>query len=748
MASKNILSDEVAEHRAQSAELAGGYLASLISKDVEVGELLSLDYDVADILVHDSMRQKVGGLPMGCFLLSTRLAPMTAPAENGPDAADGPVNAENAEAGAMPTPAENGPDAEKEDTALILLRVVGRARLSNHGDTEKYRLDAALRSIDSEHQWDTENKTDQFTLNQLRHAGVRCSVLGTFRMQKQRDQWRLGFGADISNFYSGQGMKVYKPMGESLHQIVNFIKPAGDSHPLAGKPVEIGRVRYSSSEIAVNAERENVPVNMDPTDLLARRTALFGMSRSGKSNTIKTVSSAVFKLRALNNKEGRVGQLIFDVNGEYCNDNPQDSGCLRNIWRSTEKSAKSDVVTYGLHKHPHDKNRRPVKVNFFGDDPANSDWSDRDSVVAAMEMLLAGKAIIDESMAEETSWFVKDFRDTNLDVPPWAQDDNGLQVRYRRSITVYRAILVGAGFAPPQRMRQADIYGLFGKDIRDKFADVGYKEEANILGNSWVSWEELLGALRSLQKFLRAGGSGAKKGGQGKEWADDTLKGMLSLLSGDLGISRLRGLKVQHGAEVTDDYADRIIDDLVDGRLVIVDQSTGSPDLIQRSADRIMWKLFNRQKEVFIAPLKKNGEFIRDRHGNIQPPPDVIVYAEEAHNLLPAAATSAELKKVWARVAKEGSKFRIGLVYSTQEPSSILSNILKNTDNWFVAHLNNQEEARKIKDYYDFDMFIGQILKVPDTGFVRMRCLSNPYIVPIQVNLFVADTEKTTEGDE
>ena len=238
----------------------------------------------------------------------------------------------------------------------------------------------------------------------------------------------------------------------------------------------------------------------------------------------------------------------------------------------------------------------------------------------------------------------------------------------------------------------------------------------------------------------------ARKNGSGEPWNDDTLNGLFYLLSWGGGVGRVRELQERHNPNVESDYSTEIVDELVSGKLVIVDQSIGSPTEIEHTSERIMWELFNRQRQVFTNPPRaQNGEFIRDEKGNILPPPDIIVYVEEAHNLLPSQ--NAELDSIWARTAKEGSKFQIGLVYSTQEPSSILANILKNTDNWFVAHLNNRDETRELRKYYDFEMFVDQILKVPDTGFLRMRCLSNPYIVPVQINKFIANPPTGTEGD-
>ena len=172
--------------------------------------------------------------------------------------------------------------------------------------------------------------------------------------------------------------------------------------------------------------------------------------------------------------------------------------------------------------------------------------------------------------------------------------------------------------------------------------------------------------------------------------------GRFCTISPSLGVRLISRLHDYHSPATTSDYADDVVSDLQAGHLVIVDQSTGDPEMNKASGERLMWRVFNRQREDFIHPH-------RDDKGAIVPPPDIIVYVEEAHNLLPAKAD--DLTTVWSRVAKEGSKFRIGLAYATQEPSSIQSNILKNTDNWFVAHLNNADELREIKKYYDLRTF-------------------------------------------
>ena len=677
-------------------------IQALLQADQQIGDLIRMDFGEAHVLVHDALREVVGGVPHGCFLLATRFRP-----DNGAD----------------PSPSAAPP-------TLLLLRALGSSSLPNDIEMQQARMLAGQRASDSPHNWDEEHNTDQFTLNQMRYAGLRCSILGTFRMSAAdtaSGKRHLTFGNDIDNFYAGQGMKIYKPVGAGLERITNFTREADTR-----SRVRVGEIKYAAT--LEGGRPESVPVTMTPHDIVAQRTALFGMTRTGKSNTVKTIAKSVFELRLDAFDPLRVAQLIIDPSGEYANDNQQDNeGCLRNV-RLIDGADAGDVVTYGLTTHPNDRERKITKVNFFGPALPQQPPKDKAELDNTLASLYMGKQILDGRLTEEGAAYIGAFRSTSMEAPPDISDHREY-TRYRRAVFVYQAILAGAGFKQPRN--DVSVRGLFGREIRDAMEEYqlsGFVEQLNV---GSMPWDVATDFCRNLAALLKSDvGKDLNRKYQpehdGKNWSDDRLLGLLRIFENTRGIEALRACRQWHDPDRNKDYTDEIVDDLAKGRLVILDQALGDPDMNEQSAERIMRSIFTRQQRLFTNPRKSDG-------GEFLPPDPVIVYVEEAHTLLPRGSEE-DTSNIWARTAKEGAKFNIGLVYSTQEPSSIQRNILRNTENWFIAHLNNTDETRELDKYNDFREMTDSIRQVKEIGFLKVRMLSSPYTLPVQIDRFTAPT--------
>ena len=168
------------------------------------------------------------------------------------------------------------------------------------------------------------------------------------------------------------------------------------------------------------------------------------------------------------------------------------------------------------------------------------------------------------------------------------------------------------------------------------------------------------------------------------------------------------------------------------GKLVIVDQSTGDPVMNRRAAERIMWRVFQTQQDKFRNAVVASGMMTTLCQS-------ILVYLEEAHNLLPRAGSAKDvLRTVWARAAKEGSKMNIGMVLATQAPSSIMPEILSETDNWILAYLNSQNERKVIAGYMDFEDFLradrkGQRARIREDPNVVARLHGSSAVRKVQI---------------
>lgn len=669
----------------------------LIQPEQQIGDLYSINYETARVIVHDFARQKVGGIPSLSFLIATRVN----------------LDAEI--------------DFKEEDSSFILLRVMDSAPLPQDSEAERIRVETAQRVSGEDLNWDQQGAMDARTRNYLSYAGVKCRIIGTFYFeedsQNSEAELNLKFGSDISNYYPNRGLKVYKPNGSALEQIVNYCDPSTLKSHIEkynnSERVKLGQVRYASTNRKYQ-QIDNVPVYIYPADLLSQKSALFGMTRTGKSNTTKIIAKSVYELRTNANPDDtplRIGQIIFDPNGEYANENVQDNNsALKNIWQFNPGAAKDDeVATYGLTGHPNDPDRNLMLLNFFTD-----------------ENLAIGKSIIDSILSEDKTTYIKNFVQVAFEQPD--QGDRSALTRYNRRVLAYRAVLARAGFQVPQNVRPITSR-LFNQQLIQALQnyegdnEAEYQSAAQIFQNQNPSWQQLANAFESLDKFMRERNSGYndfesnyvnRPNGSGERWADEDFKKILGIFQYPNGTRKIGKAAEQHSADTSRDYAEDIYNHLVQGKLVIIDQSSGEPELNKSSAERIMWHIFRENQKAF-----RNGDN----------PPEILVYVEEAHNILPAGS-DLDLSDVWVRTAKEGSKYKLGMVYATQEVSSIQKNILKNTANWFISHLNNTDETKELCKYYDFQDFEPSIRRAQDKGFLRVKTLSNLFVIPVQVELF------------
>ena len=689
----------VQDHTAEDLSGSLGEIASehrrqqLFDEARMVGDVIEIDYMHALVLVHDSAKQRVGGVQQGALVVAARTS-----------------------------------DTALAPTTCLLLRVLKGSPLPNDVQARQARFDAAQRVADSADNWDDRKITDLFTQNMMRYAGIQCRILGTLEQPSDNDSPAWKFHSDVDNFYAGQGMKVYKPTGVTLEAILRAASRADSSASTA----PIGHVRYATS-----APSDDARVIIAAEDYLAQRTALFGMTRTGKSNTAKLIAKAVYELRN-SDPPVQAGQLIFDPNGEYANDNPQDAGCLRNLAAGSVDSDR-DVVTYGLFPHPYDRERRITKFNFFGDALPRQ----HPGIAAAEEALQGlqqGKEVLNHLLVDEKAGYIQPFVSRQLRVPEDV-NDRGSWTRFRRQVLIYQSILASAGFDTPSFA--PDTAGLFSRQIREAMESVPeFRPHMASLAENRFDWERLHQFALIFAGWVESDGykafdqsyrkrSESQDGGD-RSWADQPLRDLLKFYDNTRGRNIASSARTWHDCKQTGDYVQDVVSDLQAGRLVIIDQSIGSSDMNRNAGERIMSALFSSQQRAFTEPR------IDPDTGELTVPPPVIIYVEEAHTLLPSG--NDNLTSPWVRAAKEGAKFNIGLVYSTQEPSSIQSNILKNTENWFIAHLNNTDETRQLAKFNDFEDFADTLVSINEVGYLRMRTRSSRFTIPVQVDKFTVDS--------
>lgn len=111
-----------------------------------------------------------------------------------------------------------------------------------------------------------------------------------------------------------------------------------------------------------------------------------------------------------------------------------------------------------------------------------------------------------------------------------------------------------------------------------------------------------------------------------------------------------------------------------------------------------------------------------------------MFYFEEAHRLF--NKDDSDLNSIYNILAKEGAKMNIAMVFATQSMTTISPDLIKNTDNFLVAHLDDDREVKEVARKYAFQDVAEDVRRIQSKGFVRMITKSHRFALPVQLHRF------------
>lgn len=612
-----------------------------------VGYVLDLSYEGAKIITNDTYKLMVGGIPRGTFLILV------------------PSNFNNTQ------------------PHFTLLRVKGISATPLTQQVQQTYFEMHKRSMP---------ELDLWTQADLQWGALECDVLGMFYADPNKVD-KLAFSGDVNNVVSAHRYEVYAPDEEILSLIVNGT--------VRNEHLEtIGKLRTMECMFEADKQQSyNIPVQISMRDFMGCRTAMFGKTRLGKSNVVKLIAQGMLDATKETNN---VGQLIFDINGEYANDSDQDNVSLRSA-----NPERCEV--YALTQRPGTPSKM-LKLNFY---------ENASSCKEILGTLLEN--------AGRNSIYVTGFSSVVLPTPEEMNEmDTREKIHAVRRIQIYWAVLKEAGFAVDEnKLKQLRFMNAgssvkplephFAEDVRNRVYGSG---KAPAQPNSLA---EIVEELRTFMTCYRNNNE-SQRDAFGKDVFEREDLAILEFLfpKSGRGPAMLAQFKIYH-SDKAGDFVKEIIGFLANGKTVILDLGNANDEIRKYFSDLLSKAVFREQEKQFVS--NNLGEKY------------IELYFEEAHNLFPP--NTKDNQDVYSRFAKEGAKFHIGMVYSTQSPSTISKELLVQTENFFVGHLASMDETKSLTHtQIAFSGVEDDILRAKTPGYMRMLTMSNRFVIPVQANLY------------
>lgn len=633
-----------------------------------VGYVLDIGYDEVTIITSDAYKVNVGGVPRNSLLIMV-------------------------------------PDSfEQAGTAIpphfTLLRVLDSAPTPLSKEVQQTYFELQKKSMP---------ELDIFTQSELQWGALKTKVLGMFYPHPSQAN-SIEFSGDLNNYVSAHKYKIFSPNDSLLDLVNNEMVPKENRFA-------IGKLRLTECRLPLpNKQMPNVDIFLSTNDFKGCRTAMFGKTRLGKSNVVKLIAQSLLETT----KDSKnVGQLIFDINGEYANDNPQDDNL------SIRGAYPNRCIVYALAPKQNTPSE-PLKLNFF-----HTPFSSKQVLNTLIRQSgRSGSDYVDAFISVD----IPDFAEVNA-IPQNRMSDKKRAVR---KIQFYFALLHKSRFDCDENIVRGSIPSAVDVNGFNPAFSAGLRTAAYAFSNLQVptppnSLSSLQTELEVIHRFkksnpndpnLRSTGSGNPVFDQ----EDNALLEMLEPNPGRSGFSILLRYRTYHDQRAGD-YTTAILRHLDDGKTVILDLGNADEILMSYFAKQLSEAVFYHQTEKFTTNRLENHY--------------VQLYFEEAHNLF-GNNDNTEDTRIYRRFAKEGAKYHIGMVYSTQSPSTVNADLLAQTENFFIAHLASQDDTNRLaKVNIAYDSMKNDILQAKTPGYMRILTRSHRFVVSMQANRFTPPKANT-----
>lgn len=536
---------------------------------------------------------------------------------------------------------------------------------------------------------------DAYSQTHRSFVGIQCDVLGTYykREATEDDPREIAFGSDVDFLPGGLLFNVHKPFGDSLEGLINLSRVW---HAPPQDLVTVGRVRYTDTRQMAKEDGECF-AQVDLRTVLGGRVALFGKTRTGKSNAVKLFAKAIMERNRMNGVT-RIGQLIFDVNGEYSRPNPQDPG--RTL---AALGSETEVAVFSQHREA---------IHWAGPPMPNL------YIDLALGHIL-GMATEGEAPSNE-AWKGLTTLDLGARVSPNDSDSEADLILAKRLAwrILLRALKFPHGVDDTSKDELKKV--LWPQHDRDERPEMEFNSQT-LCGRIWASFE-------AERKTVPNGISHA----MAKIFANDPVcdPGLLGILQMINGISFLTDSVIQgrsllsqarsfHSENGKGTLFSTIKKKLDRGYLTILDLSDLSPRQVHQVGEHIAWHIRADALRRFTSGDGKNLQHL-------------ILYLEEAHNLIGRSlAGSSGRTTPWALVAKDGAKLGLGMVYSTQEVTDIEPAIRANTETVLAFHLNSGQEIRELTQRHELSRFSEAIARNQRPGHAKLAQRGLSFALPI-----------------